>query len=121
MSFRRSLLTFASLASLGLLAGELVAQQASGKAASAKKSEALIEQASQAGKYAFLLFYKQNDAATTAMHTTLKTSLAEYGDDVLLVPVQVGNPADQALVAKYDVARAPMPMMLALAPNKAVT
>ncbi|MBI5758024.1 MAG: hypothetical protein HZA46_05855 [Planctomycetales bacterium] len=90
-------------------------------AAPASKAQSALEQASKDGKYTFLMFYKQTDAASNAMAATLKEALSEKSEQAVVAYVQVGNPAEQALVTKYDVSRAPMPMIVALAPNGAMT
>lgn len=99
----------------------LLAQQSAGKGTAAGNAAALAEGAAGDGRYALLLFYKQSDEPTKAMLATLKSSLASEADRAAIVPVQIGDAANQALVAKYDVSRAPMPMLLAVAPNGAVT
>ncbi|WLD13572.1 hypothetical protein [Planctellipticum variicoloris] len=101
------------------LSGSALAQQP--KQPPATGAQAMIDQAAQDGKYTFLMFYKQKDAASNAMATTLKDAVAGKSEQVVAAYVQVGNPGDQALVAKYDVSRAPMPMIIALAPNGAMT
>ena len=97
------------------------ARNAAPATAAASKAQAAIEQASKDGKYTFLMFYKTTDAASNAMSATLKEALAEKSEQAVVAYVQVGNPAEQALVTKYDVSRAPMPMIIALAPNGAMT
>jgi hypothetical protein len=99
----------------------LLAQSTAGKAAAIGSAAALVEETAADGRYALLLFYRQSDEPTQAMLATLKSSLAADADRAAIVPVQIGNTANQALVAKYDVSRAPMPMLLAVAPNGAVT
>ena len=89
--------------------------------APASKAQAAIEQAAKDGKYTFLMFYKTTDAASNAMAATLKAALAEKSEKAVMTYVQVGNPAEQAMVTKYDVSRAPMPMTVAIAPNGAMT
>lgn len=91
------------------------------KAQTTSKAQTAISQAAEQGKYTFILFYKTNDAATTAMNTTLQTSLAKYKDNATFAFVHVADPNEQALITKYDVARAPMPMTIAIAPNGALT
>ncbi|MEK6259323.1 MAG: hypothetical protein AABP62_11965 [Planctomycetota bacterium] len=88
---------------------------------SATQAEATLKQAAADGKYTFLLFYKTNDAATQAMTATLKEGLASRTEKALSAYVQVGQPAEKALVDKFDVSRAPMPMTIAVAPNGAIT
>ena len=73
------------------------------------------------GKYTFYLFYKTGDAPSLAMRDGLAKLLANDLDRAQVVQVQVGSPKDQALVTKYDVARAPMPITVAVAPNGAIT
>src|ERR1700754_739814 len=71
--------------------------------------EAMNASASE-GKFTFLLFYKQSDATSNAMNAALKEAVAKYPQNVSVVPVQVGNPDNEAIVKKFDVARAPMPL-----------
>lgn len=87
----------------------------------ASRAEREVAQASQQGKYTFLVFYQQQDAATDAMVGTLKQSLTGKAEKALISYVQVGDPAEQGLVKKYGVTRAPMPLTIALAPNGAIT
>lgn len=71
--------------------------------ASPSQAVATLEKAAADGKYTFLVFYKTNDAATQAVGATLKEGLAKRSDLAVGAYVQVGQPADQALVDKYDV------------------
>lgn len=84
-------------------------------------ARAVLHQAAKEGKYTFLMFYRQKDAAADAMAKTLKESLAGKPERAVAAYVQIGNPAEQALVATYGVSRAPMPMTIAIAPNGAMT
>ena len=97
------------------------ARTAAPATAPASKAQATLDQAAKDSKYTFLMFYKTTDAASNAMSATLKEALAEKSEQAVVTYVQVGNPAEQALVAKYDVSRAPMPMTVAIAPNGAMT
>lgn len=124
MNLKTLLSRSALAAALALMAPAFVMAQARNAAPAAaplNKAQAAIEQASKDGKYTFLMFYKQQDAASNAMAATLKEVLAEKSEQAVVAYVQVGNPAEQALVTKYDVSRAPMPMTIALAPNGAMT
>lgn len=77
--------------------------------------------AAEAGQYRFLLFYKDNDAATKAMAATLREALTARPGQAAVSYARVGDPATQELVDKYDVARAPMPLTVVIAPNGAIT
>lgn len=91
------------------------------RAASPSAAEQQISQAAAEQKYAFILFYKQNDAATQAVAKTLSQGVGGRKDQAVVVYVNVADAAEKALVEKHKTARAPMPMTLAVAPNGAIT
>jgi hypothetical protein len=67
------------------------------------------------------MFWKQEDTATDAVHRSLQTHLASFADRATSVAVQVSDPAQRGIVERFGVSRAPMPLVLAVAPNGAVT
>jgi hypothetical protein len=77
--------------------------------------------AARDGKYLFVVFFKEDDPATRAMRQTLSAALAQRGGRAATVAVQVADPADKPLVDRFGVARSPMPLAVALAPNGAIT
>lgn len=91
------------------------------RAASPSAAEQQLSQAAAEQKYAFILFYKQNDAATQAVAKTLSQGVGGRKDQAVVVYVNVTDAAEKALVEKHKTARAPMPMTLAVAPNGAIT
>jgi hypothetical protein len=72
-------------------------------------------------KYLFILFYKQDDAATQSVRQTLNTALAKRGDQASSVLVQTTDPTEKPLIDHWALSRSPMPLVLAVAPNGAVT
>lgn len=122
---QNSMLTRSVLAAaLALMATAFALAQARNAAPATtpvSKAQAVIDQAAKDGKYTFLMFYKQTDAASNAMSVTLKAGLANKAEQAVVADIQIGNPAEQALVAKYDVSRAPLPLTIAIAPNGAMT
>ncbi|MEM6467987.1 MAG: hypothetical protein AAF802_00350 [Planctomycetota bacterium] len=91
----------------------------SSSAHAASPGEQAVAAAAQNNQFAFVMFYRGNDASTQAMHGTIQSTLAERRDAVI-VPVQIGDKAEQALVKKFDATRIPMPAVAVLAPNGAV-
>jgi hypothetical protein len=89
--------------------------------AATSQAEATLEKAGSDGKYTFLVFYKTNDAATQSVIATLKEGLATRSEKAVEAFVQVGQPMEKTLVDRFDVSRAPMPMIIAVAPNGAIT
>ena len=90
---------------------------AQSKSAAAETLAAIAQQQ----KYAFVMFWKQQDAATDAVFQSLHTHLAGYGERATSVAVQLTDPTNREIVERFGVSRAPMPLVLAVAPNGAVT
>lgn len=85
----------------------------------ASPGEQAVATAAQNNQFAFVMFYRSNDTAAQAMHGTIKSTLAER-PDATIVPVQISDKAEQALINKFDATRIPMPAVAVLAPNGAV-
>lgn len=84
-------------------------------------AEQALEKAAAEQKYSFLMFYKVNDQAAKSMSQTVQQFVEAGPDRSTLIYVDVASPAETALVKRLDVARAPMPLVIAIAPNGAVT
>ncbi|MEZ6088125.1 MAG: hypothetical protein R3C05_08905 [Pirellulaceae bacterium] len=69
--------------------------------------------------YTYVLFYRSNDAATQKMNDVLQETLSQR-DDSEVVAVKIDDPAQQALIKKFDATRLPMPTVAVLASNGAV-
>jgi len=78
-----------------------------------------VTTAARDNQFAFVMFYRENDAATQKMHGMLKSTLADR-KDAAIVPIQIGDTTEQALVKQFDATRIPMPAVAVLAPNGAV-
>lgn len=109
----------------GLLAMLLCALEPLGAPPSPPTSEsvgqAAVTDASRRGQYLFILFSRQDDAATQTVRQTLHTALAKRSDRSTTLEVRISDPTERRLVDQYGVSRAPMPLVLAVAPNGAVT
>jgi len=80
-----------------------------------------IQQAAAARKFAFMFFWKEKSAATDKAWSVLQSAVAKVSDVATVAAVQVTNPAEQELVARYDLSRTPMPFVLVIAPCGAIT
>ena len=85
------------------------------------KGMAAIKQAADAGKYLFLFFSKADDDQTLALRKVFDKAMEKVADRAQWIAVNVTDSSEKAIVAKFDVSRAPMPLVLAVAPNGAVT
>jgi hypothetical protein len=85
------------------------------------KSFAAIKQAADAKKYLFLFFYKADDEETQTAKRSFDELAKKFADRADAASVNVTDPAEQGIVNQYGLGRAPMPLVLAMAPNGAVT
>jgi len=90
-------------------------------ATAVRPSVPALDAAAHEAKYRFIFFWKENDKQTQTMYGVFRSATGKLGDSVDAVAVSVTDPRQRALVEQYDVSRAPMPLVLAVAPNGAVT
>jgi hypothetical protein len=72
-------------------------------------------------KFTFILFSKENNANTQRVTAELTSALAPRSARAEWTAVNITDPANRAMVDRYQVGRAPMPLVLCVAPNGAVT
>lgn len=82
---------------------------------------AAVEQAAQAKKYLFALFWNEENDQTAAMRSVLQEVMKDVADRADSVEVDATAPSEKPIVDKFDLDGAPMPLILALAPNGAIT
>jgi hypothetical protein len=75
----------------------------------------------QAQKFTFILFWKEDNAATQKMAATLKAAVAQRSERAAWTAANLTDPAAKSLVERHGVSRAPMPLVLCVAPNGAIT
>ncbi len=80
-----------------------------------------IEQAAGQDKYLFAFFWKEEDDQTAAMRKTFDAAMKKLAERADSVQIRITDVSEKAIVAKFDLQRAPMPLVLALAPNGAIT
>jgi hypothetical protein len=80
-----------------------------------------LTSARQGQKFLFILFWKEDSPATQAMKQTLDAALAGRSGQASSIAVNATDPAESAVVAHFGVSRSPMPLVVAVAPNGAIT
>lgn len=75
--------------------------------------------AAEEERYAFVIFWKENDEATQQMITVVTAAAKELGADG--ISIGIADPSEAETVKIFGVDRAPMPLVAAVAPNGAVT
>lgn len=120
----RAALTAMLLLGLLLIAsGEAKAQVVQGRTVSSSASKGLsaIDAAARGGKYLFVFFWKENDEQSRTSYGVFQSTMAQWAPSADSIGIQITDPSEKAVVDKFAVSRAPMPLVLALAPNGAVT
>jgi hypothetical protein len=110
----------AILASASLASGQ--GQPSPGvRAATASKGLAALEQATAAQKYLFVFLWKEQNPSTDQAWQAFQTATASATEWADVAAVGVLDPGEKPLVDRYGLNRAPMPLVMAFAPNGAVT
>ena len=85
------------------------------------KGQEAISKAASANQHLFLFFYEKDDQATQAARKTFENSMGKLADRAMSLALDRTAASEQDLVAKYGLAAAPMPLILVVAPNGAIT
>lgn len=102
-------------------AAAVLAASVAAQAANLSPGEQVLATAAEQGRYTFILFSRDDDAATQAMQQTVAATLETQTGQATWVKVRVNDPAEKELVRRFDAGRSPLPTVMALAPNGAVT
>ena len=95
--------------------------KAEGAAAPASRGMAAIGRAATAGKYLFIFFNKSDDEQTRSMRKVFESTMTTMAAKADSVEINATDPSEKEIVDRFKVSRAPMPLVLALAPNGAIT
>ncbi|MCA9088833.1 MAG: hypothetical protein KDA90_09380 [Planctomycetaceae bacterium] len=83
--------------------------------------QATLDNASQAGKFTFIVFHRDSGAGTRTLYQQTQDGIANHSEKALVTTARVDDPTERAMVEKFGISRAPMPMAVVVAPNGAVT
>jgi hypothetical protein len=97
------------------------AKPAAATTASAKTGAAAMRQAAEAKQYLFAFIYEENNDATRAARKTFDAGLTKISPAPKSVAVDRSDPTEKEMVEQFKLEAAPMPLVLAIAPNGAVT
>ena len=85
------------------------------------KGMAAIKQAAAAGKYLFVFFSKADDDQTLSIRKVFDKAMDKAADRAQWTAVNITDSSEKDIVSKFQLDRAPMPLVLAIAPNGAIT
>jgi hypothetical protein len=91
------------------------------KPAKTSRGMAAVAKAAKDNKYLFIFFWKENDKHNQAMYGVFQSAMKKWADTANSVSIPIKNAKVKPIVEKFGVSRAPMPLVLVLAPNGAIT
>lgn len=107
------------------LQAQSTARPSAAPAVAQARTLSLLEQSLKAagseGKFTFIVFSKEDNAAAREMLGVVETGVAERHEQAVVVTARANDPAEQPLVKHFGIGRAPMPLTVAVAPNGAIT
>ncbi len=86
----------------------------------AGKGADALSKAAQANKYAFLFFWKTESEETERMEAVFESAMKKIADRAFAARINVGESEEASVVDRFDLSRAPMPLVLVIAPNGAI-
>lgn len=95
-----------------------------GKASGAqRKSEgaSAIEKAAATDKYAFIFFYSDEGEQTQLRRAAFRKAMSKITEKAVALEIDATDAAERQIVNRFEASRAPMPLVLAVAPNGAIT
>ncbi len=79
-----------------------------------------VEKAGGADKYVYALFYRESNDQLAKARSLVESARKKVSRKSELVEINITDQSEQDIVAKFGANRAPMPLILILAPNGAV-
>ena len=87
----------------------------------AGKGMAAVERAAKADRYLLIFFYGDAADQVSSMKAVFNSAVGKLSQKPVRLDISVTDPAEAAIIDKYGVRDAPLPLVLAIAPNGAVT
>lgn len=84
-------------------------------------AERAVNDAAAKHRYAILTVYRPKDAASDTMRAAVKAQRARVTSRADLVEANIDDTANQTLITRFGLEKAPVPITLVVAPNGAVT
>ncbi len=85
------------------------------------KGMSAVENAAEHEKYLYILFYREDNEQTRSASNIVETTRRKVGRKAEWIAINAADPSEKEIVKKFNASRAPMPLVLAVAPNGAIT
>ena len=113
---RVAFVALAVLVGVAVVGGTVVAKENQ-----SSKAQAAVDRAAATDKYLFIFFYGDDSDQTAGMRGVFTKAMEKVSKKADRVEISIADPAEAVAVDKYGVRGAPMPLVLAIAPNGAIT
>ena len=101
--------------------GVRTARLPDGNSGAKSKAAAALDRTAASQKFAFVFFWKDQNPQTGRAWSVLQAAARNMSDSADVIPIQASDPSEKAVVERFGTSRAPMPLVLAVAPCGAVT
>ena len=91
------------------------------RAQAASKTQLALDKNAEENTFTFIVFYKEDSSATREMIRIAHENTANRAECSVVVTANANDPAERALIERFGIGRAPMPLAVAVAPNGAIT
>lgn len=80
-----------------------------------------IQEGAQDNKTLYIFFYKEKNERTNRSEEIFNQAIQNLGNSVRSIKINVNDPSSKPFNEKFDLKRTPMPFVIVLAPNGAIT
>lgn len=80
-----------------------------------------IEHAAQKNKHLFIFFYKDQNERSLRSQQIFDQVAEKIGDQAVFIKIKANDPSESRIIEKFNLKRSPMPFVLVLTPNGAIT
>lgn len=87
----------------------------------ADDSSRFIQNAVSENKHLFIFFYKDQNEKTLLLQNVFDQAIQKMGEQVKSIKVKANDPSEKSIIERFNLKRTPMPFVLVLAPNGAIT
>ncbi len=84
-------------------------------------SSPAVQSAADENKHLFIFFYKEQNEKTLSLQNIFDQAMQKMGEQVKSIKVKANDPSEKTLIQRFGLKRSPMPFVVALAPNGAIT
>lgn len=80
-----------------------------------------VREAANKNKHLFIFFYKKLDDKALHAQKKFDQTMEKLGGQADFIKIKADDPSQKAIIEQFDLKRSPMPFVLVLAPNGAIT